>query len=220
MLDHRLTIRLKLTLYAPQVQFGEYAGPTEFLEGGWDQGKWIRQLHCLWVQGSVVDAWPQASVYFAHEEKAGGSKVCRLPDESLLESLLDLILHCLALWDGQRVNSTLWEFSLRQQVNGTVPWPMRWEASGCLLAEYILERLVVRWDRTLHQRLRTFDEGGTHLDLQWFPEWFRDRGQTVLEAGLAPASDLTRIPSDFWRMLVEPGHPRMISTVGPSSTRN
>ncbi len=74
-----------------------------------------------------------------------------------------------------------------------------------MLAEHILERLVVRWDRTLHLRLRAFDEGGTHLDLRGSPEWLRNRIQKVLETGLAPASDFTSIPSDFWRMLVEPG---------------
>ncbi len=31
----------------PQVQLGEDAGPTEFLECGRDQGKWIGELDCL-----------------------------------------------------------------------------------------------------------------------------------------------------------------------------
>ncbi len=122
-----------------------------------------------------------------------------------VDGLLDVIIHYLVLRDGQRVNSTLGEFSSRQHVDGTVPWPMRWEAGGCLLAEHILERLVFRWDRTLHLRLRVFDEGGSNLDLRGFLERLGNRGQTVLETGLAPANDFTKIPSDFWRMLVEPG---------------
>ncbi len=77
---------------------------------------------------------------------------------------------------------------------------MRLKAGGCLLAEHILEWLVVRWDHKLHLRLRAFHEDGTHIDLR-----FGNRGQTVLETGLAPVSDYLRIPSDFWITLSEQG---------------
>ncbi len=53
----------------PQVQFGEYAGSTEFLQGGWDQGKWIRQLHRLRIQHAIVDTGPQAPVLLTHKNK-------------------------------------------------------------------------------------------------------------------------------------------------------
>ncbi len=44
-------------------------------------------------------------------------------DEPLLESLLDVLRHCLVLQDGQRIDSTLGECSSRQQVDCTVPGP-------------------------------------------------------------------------------------------------
>lgn len=80
-------------------------------------------------------------------------------DESLVECLLDVFFHTLELRDGQRINSTLGEFRSRQQVDGTVPWPLRWKLGGFLLTEDILECLIVRWDCNLLLRLGAFSEG-------------------------------------------------------------
>ncbi len=42
----------------PQVQLRKDAGPIEFLEGSRDQGKRIRELDSVIIEGPVVDAWP------------------------------------------------------------------------------------------------------------------------------------------------------------------
>ncbi len=57
---------------ATHVQLREDAGPTEFLEGGRDQGKRMWELDGVFIEGPVVDAWPQASVLLTHEEEARG----------------------------------------------------------------------------------------------------------------------------------------------------
>ncbi len=54
----------------PQVQLQEDAGPTKFLEGGRDQRKWIREFDGVIIEGPVIDAGSQASVFLAHEEEA------------------------------------------------------------------------------------------------------------------------------------------------------
>ncbi len=157
--------------------------------------------------------------FFAHKEKAWGGGWCGLRKESLLESLLDVILHCLALRDGQRVNSTLGEFSFRQQVDGTVPWPVRWKASGCLLAEHILERLVVRWDKftwgsgllTRVEHTWTYEDLLSGLGIEDRQFWKQVLFQRVNSQGYRLTSGECRLSQ---------GRPRMISTVGPSSTRN
>ncbi len=77
------------------------------------------------IDGLVVDAWLQASILLAREEEARGHSRGGRTNKLLLESLLDVILHRLALRDGQGVYSTLREYSSRQQVNGTIPWPVR-----------------------------------------------------------------------------------------------
>ncbi len=53
-----------------QVQLREDAGPTEFIEHGRDQGKWIGKLNSLGIQSSIINAWPQAPVLLTHKEKA------------------------------------------------------------------------------------------------------------------------------------------------------
>ncbi len=59
---------------APQVQLGEDACPTEFLESGRDQGNWIGKLDCLGVQSSVINTRPQAPVLLTHEEETRGRR--------------------------------------------------------------------------------------------------------------------------------------------------
>ncbi len=61
------------------------------------------------IDGLVVDAWPQASILLACEEEARGRSRGGRTNKLLLESLLDVILHRLALRDGQGVYSTLRE---------------------------------------------------------------------------------------------------------------
>ncbi len=111
----------------PQVQLREDASPTEFLERGRDQRKWIGEFNCVSIEGPVINAGPQASVFLSHEEEAArGGRWGGRADELLLESLLDVVIHCLALRDGQGVHSTLGECDPRQQVYSAVPWPVRW----------------------------------------------------------------------------------------------
>ncbi len=53
------------------------------------------------IEGPVINAGPQASILLAHEEEARGGRRGGSMDTPLLESLLDVVLHCLALRDGQ-----------------------------------------------------------------------------------------------------------------------
>jgi len=46
-------------------------------------------------------------------------------DETLFESLLNVLFHGLLFRDGQWVDFTLRWRCPKQQVNGAVPWPMR-----------------------------------------------------------------------------------------------
>ncbi len=85
------------------------------------QGKWARQFHHLRVQGPVVDAGPQASILFTQEEAGCGWWGGEL-DESLLESLIDVLLHCLVLQDGQRIHSTLASEAGLIHLNGFWYW--------------------------------------------------------------------------------------------------
>ncbi len=57
---------------APHVQLGEDVCPTEFLERGRDQGKWIREFDRLAIQSSIINTGPQAPV-LTHEEETRGS---------------------------------------------------------------------------------------------------------------------------------------------------
>ncbi len=59
---------------APQVQLGEDACPTEILESGRDQGKWIRKFDRLGVQSSLSNTRPQAPILLTHEEETGGRR--------------------------------------------------------------------------------------------------------------------------------------------------
>ncbi len=86
---------------APQVKLQEDAGPTEFLEGSRDQGKRVREPDSVIIEGPVVDAWPQVSFLLTHEEEAWGHWRGGSTNELLLESLLDVIVHRLALRDRQ-----------------------------------------------------------------------------------------------------------------------
>ncbi len=43
------------------------------------------------IEGPVIDAGPQASVFLAHEEEDRGSQRGGRADESLLESLIDVV---------------------------------------------------------------------------------------------------------------------------------
>ncbi len=80
---------------APQVQLGEAACPTEFLECGRDQVKWIREFRHLRVQHAVVNTGPQAPIVLTHEEETRGRRWTGLSDKSLVKSLLDVFLHSL-----------------------------------------------------------------------------------------------------------------------------
>ncbi len=197
---------------ASQVQLREDAGPTEFLESGRDQGKWIWELDSLGVHSSIIDTRPQGPALLTHEEEAGCHWRTGWPDVTLVESLLDILLHSLVLRDGQRIHSTPGEFISRQQIYSTVPW------RGCLLAEDILECPIIRLDSGSHAGLGTLNPRGGDLSGGCLERWAWNFLETMLKTKFAPANYLTCLPSDFWR--VSQGHPRMISTVVSSSTRN
>lgn len=122
-----------------------------------------------------------------------------------MESLPDVLRHCLALRDGQWIHSTLGECGSRQQIDRTVPWAMWGQTGCCLLAEDILVCHKVRWDRGYILRFETFDERGADLGVSRSREQCGNRGGTILVASLAPASNFTGIPSDIRRVLVQPG---------------
>ncbi len=123
----------------------------------------------------------------------------------MLESLPNILLHGLTLRDGQWINPTLRKFSSRQQVYGTVPWPVRGKSSGCLLTEHILERPIVRGDGRSLQGLGAFNVSGVDLETRIRSRRSWHCGQTVLETLLTPLEDFTGVPSDFGRMFGEPG---------------
>ncbi len=128
---HSSPSKIRTRLYAlHRSTFDKIQAPLSSSKGGRDQKKCTREFDGVIIEGPVIDAGLQASVFLAHKEEARGCRRGGRVDESLLESLLDVVLHCLALWDGQRVHSTLGECGSRQQVNSTVPWP----ESGCLFA--------------------------------------------------------------------------------------
>ncbi len=136
----------------------------EFLESGRDQGKGIREFDHLRVQTVVVNTRHQAPVLLTHAEETRGRRRAGWSDESLVKSLLDVLLQSLALWDGQWIDSALKEIDSRQHVDGTVPWLMRWLLGGCLLAENILECHIIRWDGGSYTGLGTLDLYGGDLD--------------------------------------------------------
>ncbi len=92
-------------------------GPGEVDRGFWRD--------CVSIEGPVIDAGPQASV-LGHEEEAWGCRRGGRADKPLLKSLLDILLHCLVLRDGQGVHSTLGECGPRQQLDCAIPWLVRW----------------------------------------------------------------------------------------------
>ncbi len=61
---------------APQVQLGEDAGPTEFLESGRGQRKWVREFDRLRVECTVVNTGPQAPILLTHEALAHSALSC------------------------------------------------------------------------------------------------------------------------------------------------
>ncbi len=99
---HSSPSRIRTRLYAlRRSSLEKMRGPTEFLERGQDQGKWIGKLNSLGIQNSIINAWPQAPVLLTHEEKAWCRWWTGWPDVTLIKSLLDVFLHSLALRDGQ-----------------------------------------------------------------------------------------------------------------------
>ncbi len=92
-------------------------GPGEVDRGFWRD--------CVSIEGPVIDAGPQASV-LGHEEEDWGCRRGRRVDKPLLKSLLDVLLHCLVLQDGQGVHSTLGECGPRQHLDCAIPWLVRW----------------------------------------------------------------------------------------------
>ncbi len=54
----------------PQIQLQKDLSPTEFLEVGRDQRKWIREFDGVIIEDPVIDTGPQASIFLAHEEAA------------------------------------------------------------------------------------------------------------------------------------------------------
>ncbi len=60
--------------------------------------------------------------------------------------------------------STLREFVSRQQIDSTVPWPMRWKLGECLLSEDNQESHIIRWDRGRYTGLGALNPRGGDLD--------------------------------------------------------
>jgi hypothetical protein len=82
-------------------------------------------------------------------------------DETLLESLQDVLLHRLGFNHRQRVDAAVWRCKACKQVDGTVPGAMRRETGGTGLGENLPEIRVYLCDIGLEGNHRTLNRRGT-----------------------------------------------------------
>lgn len=79
----------------------------------------------------------------------------------MLQSLLDIFLHCMLLRQGEWVNPAAWWSCPQQQIDSAVIWAMWWQPRGLGFAKGLNELNVVLWDIHLHQRFEAFNASGS-----------------------------------------------------------
>ncbi len=132
--------------------------------------------------------------------------------ESLLESLLDVFLHCHAIWMDKVYTRPL---------GSVTPGSRSIAQFHALFAEHILESCIVRLDHKFLEGFGALNEGGVNLETgrKCWRFWestleIQFWKQDSLHHRISLESHLTS-----GECCASQGHPRMMSMVGPSSTR-